>query len=78
MAASSEARQIATSSDSCAEPKTHWRFNALCPGELPPEILERLRSRFRANAQRNLAFIGELLKILDPLAGRGIEAIPLK
>jgi hypothetical protein len=59
-------------------PLLYGSLRAACPGAVPAAILERLRERFRANAQRNLHHTAELLRLLGVFESHGIAAIPLK
>jgi hypothetical protein len=45
---------------------------------IPPAVISDLRGRYEHNARRNLRFTTELIRILDCLAAKGIEAIPYK
>jgi hypothetical protein len=47
-------------------------------GGIPSAILDDLRGRYEHNARRNLAFTGELFRILDCLAAHDVPAIPYK
>lgn len=51
---------------------------SLPPGAVPPEILQRLKSRQQDNARRALGLVAELLKLLRLLNAAGIEVIPFK
>ncbi len=45
---------------------------------VPQPVATELQERFRANSASNLAFLHELLSILDCLQSHGIRALPLK
>ena len=47
-------------------------------GEVPVEVLSRLRDLDQQNTKTTLLLTGELIKLLDFLAARGIQAIPFK
>ncbi|MBU1694540.1 MAG: nucleotidyltransferase family protein [Verrucomicrobia bacterium] len=59
-------------------PLLYWRLRDACPGTVPANVTERLRSRFEENARRNLFWVRELRGLLDLLAGGGVAAIPYK
>jgi hypothetical protein len=59
-------------------PLLYWTLSAVCPDEVPPHRLRRLRERFEANAVSNLRLTSELLRLLSWLEGDGIVAIPFK
>jgi Uncharacterised nucleotidyltransferase len=48
------------------------------PDEVPPAILDELRTRFDHNARKNLRFAAELTRILECLESHGIAAVPFK
>lgn len=50
----------------------------VCPDRVPGPVLERLRDEFDRNAKRNLEKTGELLRLLDLLTERGVQAVPYK
>lgn len=53
-------------------------LNKSCPQSTPPEVLNRLRRYYRANAERNLVITAELLKVLSCFRDKGILAVPFK
>jgi hypothetical protein len=53
-------------------------LNRVGSGDVPPEVLDRLRQSFLENNLQNLFKTGELLKVLDVLGAHGIAAIPYK
>jgi len=53
-------------------------LQAVCPGSVPADALEFLRSRAREQAWRNLGLAEELLSVLDLFAARQVLAIPFK
>src|SRR5262245_13301200 len=59
-------------------PLLYRHLDAVGPGVVPHEILNRLRQSFHENRLRNLSMTGELFKILDLLDAHGIAAIPYK
>ena len=59
-------------------PLLYQSLNKSCPQSIPPEVLNRLRRYYRANAERNLVLTAELLKVLSLFGNRGILAIPFK
>jgi len=56
----------------------YWHLNAVCPESIPDEWMAFLKHFSHQNATRNLYLTGELLKVLDRFAARGILAIPYK
>jgi hypothetical protein len=59
-------------------PLLYQRLNKSCPQSIPPEVLNRLRRYFQANAERNLVITAELLKVLSLFRNKAILAIPFK
>jgi hypothetical protein len=49
-----------------------------CPDMVPADILEKLRTHFRANGRRNLTLGAELLKALRNLRDSGVCAVPFR
>ena len=58
-------------------PILHPLYSASGAG-LPPDTQERLRSRYYANAARNLHLAERLCEIVDLFAAKGIRALPFK
>ncbi|MDP9171911.1 MAG: nucleotidyltransferase family protein [Acidobacteriota bacterium] len=54
------------------------RVEEFCPGVLPAKVSRELTRACLANAGRNLALTGELLRILALFEAEGIEAVPFK
>ena len=69
-------RQMALSHE--VLPLLYTRMKALGEGLLPTDELEQLRALYLANVHRTLRLAQKLLRALDLLAGRGIEALPFK
>lgn len=59
-------------------PLLYWHLDALCPEDVPEDILDRLRNHFRRNNVRNLFLTGELLRLLNVFGAQGITAVPYK
>lgn len=55
-----------------------YRALSQCSDSVPDIELAALKSVYEENARKALWFTGELVRILDHLRGRGIEAIPHK
>ncbi len=55
-------------------------YRSLCrfPGNVPNGVLAPLSELYRRNAQKNLRFTHDLIRILECLESRGIAAIPYK
>ena len=69
-------RQMALSHE--VLPLLYIRLKALGEDLLPTDELEQLRALYLANVHRTLRLTQKLLRALDLLAGRGIEALPFK
>src|SRR4051794_31937413 len=54
------------------------RLDEFCPGAVPGGVAGDLARACLANAARNLALTGELLRILKVFEAEGIEAVPFK
>ena len=54
------------------------RLEDTCRDAIPAAVREALRGCLRLDAQRNLFLTGELFRILDGLAGRGVNALAFK
>jgi hypothetical protein len=54
------------------------RLYSLCPGKIPPTVLDYLRNGYLMRSARNLLLTTELLKILDLFDSEGIPAVPFK
>jgi hypothetical protein len=59
-------------------PLLYRTLDATCPQAVPQDVLDQLRSRFRANGRRNVLLTGELLGLLRTLTAQGIPAVPYK
>jgi hypothetical protein len=59
-------------------PLLYWNLNATCPEAVPKTAFNQLRDRFRKNAQRNVFWTGELLRLLNLFEMHGISAVPFK
>lgn len=59
-------------------PLLRARIEAICPRLVPANIKGQLVRAVAANAGRNLALTGELLRILALFEAEGIEAVPFK
>src|SRR5215207_3022601 len=59
-------------------PLLYWNLNAICPEDIPEQVLAQLRNHFRANSQRNLLLTGELLRLLRALEAQAVPAVPYK
>lgn len=59
-------------------PLVYHRLSAVCPEEVPPDVLKQLRGRFLENARRSLTLTGALQKMLEELEGRGIQTMVLR
>jgi hypothetical protein len=59
-------------------PLLYRSLNTACPEAVPQDVLDQLRSRFRANGRRNLLLTGELIRLLNAFEASGILAIPFK
>ncbi len=59
-------------------PLLYWQLNANAAAAVPAGQLERLRSRFRDNAARNLYLTGELERIITQFKAEGVEILPYK
>jgi hypothetical protein len=57
-------------------PLLYWQLNP--NAEVPAAPLERLRSKFRDNAARNLYLTGELERIITEFKASGVEVLPYK
>ncbi|MGA9039427.1 MAG: nucleotidyltransferase family protein [Terriglobales bacterium] len=57
-------------------PRVYERLSAL--DIVPAAIIEALRARYGANAQRGLWFTSELIRIVAEFEARGIEVLPYK
>ena len=55
-----------------------WHAERILAHDLPPQIAQALRARFRDNAVRNLFLMEELFDILGVLGDCDISAVPLK
>jgi len=69
---------IETSSRHGLSPLLHKHFESDPVEEVPKDILDRLRDRFRNNVLWNHARTRELLKLLDLFDAEGVRAIPYK
>ena len=59
-------------------PLVYWQLKDICPDSVPTDVIEQLRDRFDANAQKNLALTGELVKLIKLFQKNGIPIIPFK
>jgi hypothetical protein len=59
-------------------PLLYWRLAALPAPSAPPAVMATLRHFFEQNAQRNLHYTAELLRVIELLASAGIQAVPYK
>lgn len=59
-------------------PLLYRNLKAVCPDDVPPGTLDRLRAFFKVNAARNLALAAELVSIVGVFERNGIAAIPYK
>jgi hypothetical protein len=57
-------------------PLLYWQLNVLGSDFVPPDFMEIIKTLFHENAQLNLLFLGELLKILEVLRSHNIMAVP--
>src|SRR2546421_680114 len=69
---------LRTASRQGVMPLLQWNLNAIAPGYVPDEIMNRLRESFRVNAQRNLLLTSELLKLLALFEQQSIPAVAYK
>lgn len=56
----------------------YWNLNAISPENVPPEIMEQLRSGFFQNSVRNMFYLKELVGLLELFRGEAIRALPYK
>ena len=61
-----------------AVPLVYRAFPDVCPGEIPPAAMNRLRSLCHNNTVRALFLASELSRILNALESRGVPAYPFK
>jgi hypothetical protein len=59
-------------------PLLYRNLSECCAERVPPAVLQRLESDYRANAERNQALTGELIKLLRILESANISAVPYK
>jgi hypothetical protein len=59
-------------------PLLYWQLNANAAADVPAAPLEKLRSKFRDNAARNLYLTGELERIITLFKASGVEVLPYK
>lgn len=59
-------------------PLLYVQLNANAQVDVPPAQLERLRSKFRDNAARNLYLAGELERIITLFKSEGVAVLPYK
>jgi hypothetical protein len=59
-------------------PLLYSTLNTTQSDRIPRDVLNPLRSSFRATARRNVSLTRELLKLLDQFSSRGIRAVPFK
>lgn len=59
-------------------PLLYRRLQSLRSEKVPGDVLDRLRGHVQHLRLRNLFLSGELIRLLDELAARGIRAIPYK
>lgn len=56
----------------------HRNLSLVCPNEVPPEVLKRLRDDAHRVASRSVVLATELLSIIDLLAANSISSMPYK
>ena len=56
----------------------YWQLKNTASSSVPPDLLERFKQQYQANAARNLLLAGEVIRILQSLAAAGVEAVPYK
>jgi len=71
-------RALQIASTQGVTPLVHTVLKRHASGDLPKDVARRLGEKLRANAMRNLAFSGELRRLLDLLGSRNISAVPFK
>jgi len=59
-------------------PLLYRSLKAVGPGNVPPEVFDRLQGAFREISASNLRMTGELIGLLDLFGDHGIAAIPYK
>ncbi len=59
-------------------PLLYYHLKAICPEQIPEQVLLRLREQFHFNTGYNLFLTNELIKLLKLVESHGIEAIPFK
>ena len=59
-------------------PLLYQSLNKSCPQSIPPDVLNRLRRFFQANAKRNLFLTASLFKVLSKFESHNISAVPFK
>ena len=59
-------------------PLLYWNLNAACPEAVPKATLNQLRGCFHKNAQRNVFWVGELLRLLNLFKTHEISAVSFK
>jgi hypothetical protein len=59
-------------------PLLYHNLNTICPESVPENILQQLRDFFQVNAQRNLFYTHELIKLLHFIGTHNITAVPFK
>ena len=72
------AELLALADRQASTPLLYWTLSGVCPNEVPPGHLQRLRERFEANATSNLRLTSELLRLLKGLEVDGVVAIPFR
>jgi hypothetical protein len=56
----------------------YWQLNKVSHDSVPKDVMEHLKTFFLENAQKNLLYMGELLRILELFDSHDITAIPYK
>ena len=59
-------------------PLLYWQLNKVSHDSVPKDVMEHLKTFFLENAQKNLLYMGELLRILELFDSHDITAIPYK
>jgi hypothetical protein len=59
-------------------PLLYWGVNQACPEAVPPAVLDRLRTHFRASAGRSLQLTGELLNLVSHFESASIQVVFFK